>query len=482
MGSHSRHGQFRVARASTPEITGRARAGLRELGRSAALLSIAAAVTAAGNLAFHIVLARSAGPNAYGATVGLLAFGTIAVHVQSGVQFSVARETARGESVPALLRGGALAVAPWAAAAAVLALASPAIASYLRISSALPVLFALAFALSLVVFGIPAGLFIGRRKFGLFALYSLLFFGLRFTLAAWLGWGRGAGRAALEATFIAMATTVLIAIAVVMRWHPADDTPRAVSRPVSIVKDSGYGALLSALLWTCWSLPVLFARHFLTPNRASSFGAAQLLVGGMLFLATPFLSALYPTIVQHRRSRDVQLGIVATLCVGLLGTVVATVGGPVFLHLVYGSRYSVPALEFLWLGLSMTAVGAATYALWVAHALRRHRRRIGAAIVIAVVAEAVLGGLWRGASALGAGPMVALAFGGLLAPAFVRRSARSAPAVFAVPPAGLDAREPGAGLLAFTAVGMMVHNEAATVEQCSRRATATTSSARSSSS
>src|SRR5579862_8291670 len=79
--------------------------GLRSLGRNAGLLSVAAAISAVGNLVFLVVLGRSA-TSAYSATVGLLVFGAIAAHVQSGVQFAVARQTALRAPVRQTLRGG----------------------------------------------------------------------------------------------------------------------------------------------------------------------------------------------------------------------------------------------------------------------------------------------------------------------------------------------------------------------------------------
>ena len=448
-----------------PSVTGD---GWKGLSRSAGLLSIASVVSAVGNLAFHVILARSAGVDAYGATVGLLAFGTIAAHLQSGVQYAVAPETALGEPIGMLLRDGAVAVAPWFGVAVVLAFASPAIALFLHIGSVVPVLLALAYAISLVAFGVPAGIFIGRGRFGLFTAYAVVFFGLRFALATWFGWGAGDGRAALAATFLATFISVALAVVVVLRWRTTGDRRHSSNAlRKSLAGDSSYGALLSAGLWVTWSLPVFFARHFLSHRAAASFGAAQLLIGGLLFLATPFVSTLYPMIVRHRRTKDVLIGLAATAGVGTLGAIGAALLGPTCLHALYGGRYTASSGEFLFLGLSVTAIGVTTYAVWVSQALRAHRHFVGMGTLAALLAEITLGALWHGTQSLAAGPMLAVALGAAIALIIGVSSSR--------PPArpfvhnALAAEPPSnTGLLSFTAVGMMVHNEVNSVAKCLR--------------
>jgi len=311
-------GAASLSEASGDCAAGEHRAEMLTFGRNAGLLSIAAAVTAAGNLAFLVILGRS-GTRAYGATVGLLVFGAIAAHVQSGIQFAVARETALDNPLRRTVGEGARAAAPWLAAAALIAMASPMIASFLRLPSVVPVLFAVMYAAALILFGVPAGILLGRGKFHAFVLLALVFFGLRMLLSTWFGWSSGSGLGALEATFVAMALTVLLAFGLVFRSRGVIAPVDPAHQPTSIRRDSSYGAFVSAGLWVCWCLPVLFARHFLSTRSAAGFGTAQLIMGGMLFLAAPLVCALYPTVVQHRRAADIRLGLVATLGLGQIG-------------------------------------------------------------------------------------------------------------------------------------------------------------------
>ncbi len=442
-------------------------ADVRALGRNAGLLSVAAAISAAGNLVFLIVLGRSA-PSAYSATVGLLVFGAIAAHVQSGVQFAVARQTALQAPVRRTLRDGLQAATPWLVVVALLAVASPAIASYLRLSSAAPVTLALAYAAALILFGVPAGVLLGRRRFQAFVGLTLTFVALRLLFGQSIGWSSVDGRSALEASFLAMALTVALAFGVVTRGRETEAVPCASAPRASIAGDSSYGALASASLWACWCLPVLFARHFLPTRSAASFATAQLIMGGMLFLATPFVCALYPAIVQHGRRRDILIGLFATLGLGVVGTVAASTVGPTIVRGLYGPQYSMTSYELMWLGLSVTAVAAATYGLWISQALGRHRRAVGLGVISALAVEVVLGGVAHGTSALAAGPLVAIALGAAIAAGSAARTLSNKGERVTAPVLRPVREHTSAALLAVTAVGVMAHNEAASIEQCLR--------------
>jgi biofilm PGA synthesis N-glycosyltransferase PgaC len=440
---------------------------VRELGRNAGLLSVAAAISAVGNLVFLVVLGRSA-PNAYGETVGLLVFGATAVHVQSGVQFAVARQTALNAPVRRTLRDGVNASMPWLAVAALLAAASSAIASYLRLSSTIPVVLALAYASALILFGVPAGVLLGRRRFAAFVLLTTIFVALRLLLGTLIGWNSADGRGALAATFVAMAITVMLAFGIALRAGNEDAVVDRAPHRASITGDSSYGALASAGLWACWCLPVLFARHVLPTQSAADFGTAQLVMGGMLFLASPLVWALYPAIVQHGRTKDILLGLVGTLGLGAAGTTAASTLGPPLVRSLYGQTYSIPASEFLCLGLSVTAVAAATYGLWISQALRRLRRAVGLGVISALVVEAGLGALAHSALGLAAGPIFAIAVGAVVAAASAARALGTDDVGASSPAFPLDNAPKIGGLLAVTAVGVMAHNEAASVAQCLR--------------
>ncbi len=52
-------------------------------------------------------------------------------------------------------------------------------------------------------------------------------------------------------------------------------------------------------MWGAWSLPLLFARHYLPTSQSGAFAAAQLIVSTTLLVTSALATAYYPAIVRY---------------------------------------------------------------------------------------------------------------------------------------------------------------------------------------
>ncbi|HET6794766.1 MAG TPA: glycosyltransferase, partial [Acidimicrobiales bacterium] len=437
--------------------------------RGTVLLGAATAITALGNVGFHVMAARG-GATFYGGIVALLSFGTVAATAQAGVQYAVARRASLAEPTGRLLLGGFRAALPWLVCVGALSAFAVPIAGYLKLSSAAPVVVAAGYAAALIAFGVPAGVLIGHRRFGAFTVVTAVVVAARFAAASLLGWHQAAGVSAVMATLVSVVVGLMVGLAVASRpgasTAPSADLTAAESE--SITADGAYGVVLAVALWACWSVPAFAGRHYLGDAAASAFGAAQLIASGFLFIASAFVGALFPVLVRQRRRRDIRIGALGTATVCLVGTAGSVLVGPLLLHHVYGPTYTVSREVFALLGLSATVLALATFVLWVAQALRSHRSYVAGGILVAVVLEVGIAVGWHGAAGLAAGPGLAVAGGALVACACAVVIEQRQPVIVLAEPPAPTVAVLDRGLLRLTAVGMMVHNEAATVEPCLR--------------
>ena len=155
----------------------------RSLGRDALVLAVGMAVANAGNYGFNLVMAFLLGPEAYGALAALLALVLVGSVPGLALQAVVARRTA-------LAGGSVWPGARWLVGRAGLALAlltvaiGPGLVLFLHLDSAVPVLWlALALAPTPLLFAVQ-GLLQGRERFG--ALAAVLLAGAGVKLAVGL--------------------------------------------------------------------------------------------------------------------------------------------------------------------------------------------------------------------------------------------------------------------------------------------------------
>lgn len=447
---------------------------LRRAVSAAALLTGVTAVNSVGNLLVHVLVARASGVDNYGAVGTLLSLGIIASTVAAGIQYAVTRRSSLSPAPSAsLLLDGYIAASPWLVILALTAVFSPIVASFLHLLTPVAVLLALAYCGALIMYAVAAGVLIGRRRIQLFAILTASTTALRLAFGFLLGWGSTDGVGPLASSALAVATATLVAVVLGVRIPiPAGvvaSSMKSIQTRVGLAAEGATGAILSSLLWASWTVPLLFARHFLSAGPAGDFASAQLILGSILFLTAGLATGFYPTIVRSQRVRFAVIGLAATIVVAALAALAAVLIGPLFLKNVYGRGFIVSPSLFLALGLSVTTVAGATYALWMLQALHRCVTAFAAGVTAALVVEIVLGQMWHGTPvALGLGPAAGCAFGALvgLGTAGWQRTGNHKGTEVRLRYAGTRA-EGRIGsdqhALSRTAVGVMVHNEEAMI-------------------
>jgi glycosyltransferase involved in cell wall biosynthesis/O-antigen/teichoic acid export membrane protein len=402
-------------------------------------MTLAGVATGIGNLLFNVVVARAGGASAYGAIGALLGFTTAMAALAAGMQYSVARRAATGVTDPRELCRSSISSA-WPLAAlclALLPLSIPA-ATYLRLSSPLPVVLSVLLFAWTVLVAVPYGILIGLGRFRLLAVLLTTQAILRLPAGAVMTRVIDPTTGALVASLMAPVVLGLVTFLVVLRLgspHPAGrSSPARSDQGEGILVECGVGALYTAGLWAVWTLPLVLGRHALTHDQSGSLAAVQVLCGGIIFLCAPLLTALYPAIARHANVRTIATGLLATLGLGLAATVALTVVGPLFIAFLYGHEYVVGRGLVLVLATSATVTAAASYGLWIARALLRFQVSAGIGVAVALGTEVVLAQVGTSSSSLyAADPAVAISLGLIAAAgaerAGVRRRGRSPSAV-----------------------------------------------------
>lgn len=386
---------------------------VRQAGRAGLLLVVVGGLTGVLNLVFNVVVARGSGTTGYGAIGPLLMLGTVVGFLATGLQYAIARVVALSRHQDRHLLGtAARAVAPWMVPALLLATFSLPISDFLHLSSPVPVLLVAVMAAATVAGAAATGILVGGRRFRVIAAIVLGSAIVRIALGLLLSHGRGAVAGSILASVLPIVLAALASVMVVVYWpgpmrsHVQVESAQTEDR----VGGSGVvGAFVSGGLYALWSLPLLFARHVLTPDAAGNFAAAQLLSGSIIWITAPIVTAFYPALARHRNRSAILIGLVATAALSVLGLVALTVVGPLLTARLYGGYFSVSAGLFATLALSAAATACATFGCWVALARRSAVRRTVVALALALVLEAGLDAtLGHAAPVLAAGPAATL--------------------------------------------------------------------------
>lgn len=395
--------------------------------RATALIFGITMLNALGNVAFHSLVARHAGTAGYGSVATLLSFGTVSLVVASGIQYAVARRTAQpGATAHGELARGGRALGPWLLLSVVLALGAGPASSYLHLRQSDAVVYAVAYFAANIVQAVPLGVLIGQRRFRAWALVVVFAVGVRLILLAALGSNGANDTGAIVASALATVLSAAFGAAWIMLWarsrsSVSDGAPGAVdgSGEVGALAREGIGgAVLGACLWLVWILPLVFARHYLSPGAAGKFGAAQFLASGVLFLVGAVTTAFFPSVAQHRSGRSVNAGAVLAVALSLVCVAGLVLVGPFVLRHLYGPNFDVSSELMAVLGVSVTAVALATFALWISRALRPTLLAPSIVVASALVGECLVGIWWHtGPMALAAGPAAAMSAAAVVAAA-----------------------------------------------------------------
>ena len=410
----------------------------RHAARAAGLLAATGFVVGVSNFAFNVMVARSGGVAAYGGTAALLSLVTVAGFVATGVQYAIARRAATWDGAPrSLLAASAAQMWPWLICVLLLGAAVPSLSAYIGVAVT-PTLLLVAQLAALLVAALPVGILIGRRSFALLAGFTLFGVALRLSGGALLARVMDPTTGALLASFVPSFLSVLVFFPIALRLRtaaPGAGVPAATARDMSegFTAESFTGAISSAVLWSLWVMPLVFARHSLDSGGSGRFAAAQVLASGVLFVTAPVVTAFYPTIARHRHWHAGLVGAGATLALAAIAAAGMAGLGPRLMGHVYGPHFVVGARLLLEFGASAATVSLATYAVWASRALRHRMLPVAAAVGLAALLE-LAGGLARPANPelLAALPAASLAVASacLLAVAGLRRG--SSPAALVV--------------------------------------------------
>ncbi len=391
---------------------------IRRAARAGVLLVAAGGITGALNLIFNVVVAREGGVSDYGAIGPLLTVVTVVGLLATGFQFGIARHAAVTTRPPAQLLWPALrSVLPWAAGALVLAVLSWPLAGFLHLHSVLPVLLIAALAALGVLGAAVSGLLVGLRHFRVIAALGVGSALLRLALGFLVGHGQGAVLLSLVASLAQGAATFAGGLAVLMfilgHGTAVTSAPAVRADPGPAGRTGLTGSLIAGALWAVWGLPVLFARHVLSPAAAGDFAATQLVVGALIWGTAPIVTAFFPTIARHRARTAVIFGELATASIALLGAAVLTGIGPGLIARVYGAGFGESRPLIAALALSATITTCATFTAWSAVAAKEHVAGIVVALALALSLEFVWDlSVARELLALALGPGLALLLGG----------------------------------------------------------------------
>jgi O-antigen/teichoic acid export membrane protein len=383
----------------------------RSLPRDALVLAAGMAVANAGNYGFNLVMAFLLGPEAYGALAALLALVLVGSVPGLALQAVVARRTA-------LAGDAAWPGAGWLVGRAGLGLlllallAGPGLVLFLHLEGAAPVLWlALAVAPTPLLFAVQ-GLLQGRERFG--ALATVMVAGAAVKLAiglalvaAGLGVGGAMAGVAAGAALAAIAGLRLAAPAapgvVDDRTPPGPGSatlPHRGARARAWAGGGGSGAewwrevgtattgLMGLFLLA--NLDVLLARHYLDRAAAGRY-ALGAVVAKVAFWAPQFLVTLiFPRLAGGADPRRL-LGGSALLIGGFGGLLAAVLAGADRLGLavpVLGGGYAGlgPLLPLF----AALGTGLALVQLLLFEGIATRDRRMGRAVVAALVAEVAL--------------------------------------------------------------------------------------------
>jgi len=449
----------------------------RDRNRNAAILLGAAAVlNLLGNVAFHVLAARKTDVSTYGLIATLLSLGIVASALGSGLQYVVARHAAIPGSDPRGVLGRSVwSLVPILVCVALVGFAAGPASTYLHAGSPAAVDAGLFYFGATIVSAVPVGVLMAQQRFGIIAASVALSVVLRVGLALVLGLSTDATVIALMTSAIATIGALIFNASAIVFGGTLASTLKYRQEPRGAVRSEGIRlAFLGGCLWSTWLLPISFARHYLSGTRAGHFSVGHLAGSSLLFLAAPVATAYFPAIVRSHSRRPAATGLFLTAAVGLVGALGLGLLGPVVFTELFGVGFPPSHELFFYLGLSAAACAVATYVLWTSRARGTIPGAVPAGVLCALALELLLGIFGRHTStALAISPAISISCGGVVGlvlyrPSLARR--RSGATAVAAPAAErllrADVPSDALSLLPCLTVGVMAHNESATIRPC----------------
>ncbi len=379
--------------AQTLEAPLRGSFNLRGFSRDAALVMGAAVVANVFSYAFHFVLSRKLGPDAYGTLVTLMTIAAMLGVLGASVGTVAMQETAKMWSAghdasiaPFLRRTGALVLGLACILAVGLFVASIPLRSYLHITAQLLWLLLALFIVLGFFSGFVRGAAQGAHRFGIFAT-SLVGEGLAKLVVALGLVALGLG---VAGTLGGVAAGSAIGIAVIVATMMFGGAQRAWTRGEHLHLG---GAALKVLAVTSatsalFYVDMLFAKHHFTGTASGFFGAA-----GTVARTIPYGTGLVALILMPKAAAAIHSSreSVARLLALAAGIAVAVICGALLVICLFPNRLIGLTYGPLFAGaagiLRLYAANEALFALWA----------IAVSYLIAVARYEVFGYLLAGA-------------------------------------------------------------------------------------
>lgn len=347
--------------------------------------------------AFFAVLGRALSADDLGAVGSLVNLATILTVPGLGLQLVTARRVAGAVGAPAdrsdliacALVGGVPGV--------VLALASPALAQLLHLSSPGPMLAIAVSTVPMTLVYAGMGVLQGTERFIGLGVASFLAGAVKIA-AALVALAFGLGVLGVMSWWTVGWVALAAAVgALVPRGGPGD---REVwRRGLARAREGVVACVPTAGLFVLSGLDLLLARHHL-PRDASGIYTVGALFAKVAFWGPQFVATLYyPRMARsHERARAVRDALVLTAGIGAIGVAVAASAGDLLVRVVGGAAYVADLGSLAWaftaLGTSLALVQVFVYA-----DLARHGHRVGVAVWVTVGAVVAVVTVWHGSVA-----------------------------------------------------------------------------------
>jgi O-antigen/teichoic acid export membrane protein len=309
-------------------------------------LVIAVAIQSLGNLGFHAVVGRLLPADSYGALGAALAamtmLGVPLGALQTAASGLVAEHGLTSRTTVRVLRS----VAIWAGIPAAIALAgSPAIQSYLHLSTWLDAALLAPYLLVAALGATARGLLLGQRQVGAVADTYLVGTAVRLGLGLSLVGPLGVS-GALAGTLAGELATLLATLERLTRHTRAIEADGVVENPGALlrIRAVGRAALAVTGLFLFSTVDLLLARHHLRGADSGGYVAAATVAKTVLALPAAVISAVFPRLVSAwplpGRARALGYGGLVVICPALIASTIMITAPNVVLRLLYGSTYS----------------------------------------------------------------------------------------------------------------------------------------------
>ncbi len=306
----------------------------RRLSALAAPLLVAVAVQSVGNLLYHAVVGRALPPDQYGALGAVLAAMTLVAVPLSALQTAAARTTAAHGLTAATARKAiartALGAAPFVLAVAV---AAPAIQSYLHLESVWDALILAPTLLVASIIAIARGLLLGTGRTTVVAGSYLVAVAVRLGPGLALAMTSGVTGALVGTLLGEIAGLLVVAI-------PGLRSATGASESIPL-RDIVRTGVVVAGLFTFTTVDLFLARHFLQGADSGGYVAAATIGKTVLALPAAALSVAYPRLVagfpRSDRAATLRSALLVVGVPAVAGAAVVAALPMVVLAVLYGS-------------------------------------------------------------------------------------------------------------------------------------------------